>query len=249
MKAIDRLSPPDCLNNEIEDSRKNKISFYKNLWDKYGKVYPRWNSTCKDVDGISNIRKQLLKMSNSSCAYCGKKIGNSSLDVDHYLPLSQFPYIAYCWYNLIPACKACNQSSKRDFIPSSIKSKIIVEDIVANTIENKLLYNHKNLLTELHDRIIEPTFDNPEEHIQFNPEFYYYEPKTEIGKITINMFFNHKEVAEEWEKLSELIKELVQHNVSESLIIRIIDLYGYEYVGLKFYEYWLREKEEGRINR
>ena len=91
----------DSLNNDIEDSRKNKISFYKNLFDKNGKVYPRWNSTCKDDDGISIIRKHLLIMSNSSCAYCGKKIGNSSLDVDHYLPLKQFPYIAYCWYNLI----------------------------------------------------------------------------------------------------------------------------------------------------
>jgi len=129
MKPIDRLSVPDCLNNNIEQSRKNKLSFYENLWDKYGKVYPRWNTTCKDDDGISIIRKQLLKMSNSSCAYCGKKIGNSSLDVDHYLPLSQFPYIAYCWDNLIPACKACNQSSKRDFFPSSLKKIKIVEDI------------------------------------------------------------------------------------------------------------------------
>ena len=63
------------------------------------------------------------------------------------------------------------------------------------------------------------------------------------------MFFNHKEIAEEWEKLSDLIKELVQHNVSKYFTIKIIDLYGYEYVGLKFYEYWLKEKEEGRINR
>jgi len=63
------------------------------------------------------------------------------------------------------------------------------------------------------------------------------------------MFFNHKEIAEEWEKLSELIKELVKNNVSELLIAKIIDLYGYEYVGLKFYKYWLIEKDEGRINR
>ena len=116
------------------------------LADIFSQAFPRCNTTCKDADGISIIRKQLLKMSNSSCAYCGKKIGNSSLDVDHYLPLSQFQYIAYCWDNLIPACKACNQSSKRDFIPSSLKKIKIVEDsyrtIILMKIQDKAIFAH-----------------------------------------------------------------------------------------------------------
>lgn len=173
MKKIPRLSPPDCLNDGIPKYQEQKIHFYKNLKDAKGNIYPRWNTTCKEGEKISQIRKQLLEMSHNTCVYCGIKINDNSMDVDHYLPSSEFPYLAYCWDNLLPTCKTCNQNLKSNFSPDSLKNIKIVEQILSETFEHDLIYDKELLLNQIakDDRLIEPTFDNPEEHLQFNPEF------------------------------------------------------------------------------
>ncbi|MCP3874038.1 MAG: hypothetical protein GY699_12880 [Desulfobacteraceae bacterium] len=102
MKKIHRLPPPDCLDNQKQAHKKNK--FYEVLRDNNGKIKPRWNTACKEGGDISKIRKTLLEMSNQTCVYCGDKIYNTNMDVDHYLPSSKFPYLAYCWNNLLPSC-------------------------------------------------------------------------------------------------------------------------------------------------
>jgi len=253
MKKIERIPPPDCLNNDIKKSRNKKIGFYENLKDKQGNVYPRWNTTCKDTNDVSRIRTQLLKMSENTCIFCGERIGDSKMDVDHYLPKSQFPYVAYCWENLLPTCKYCNQTLKKDYIPSALKEKKIVESIISDKFEYDYIYDKQHLLTNIakDDRLIDPTFDDPEEHLEFNPEFYFYEGKTEIGKITADKLFNrHKEVAEKWEGLSRFIKNIVMIIDDDPLAIvssLIIDVAGYEHICLEFYEYWRNEKQAGRI--
>lgn len=251
MKKTDRISPPDCLDNDIEESGNRKISFYENLKDKHGDIYPRWNTTCKDEDGRARIRKRLAEMSDSCCAYCGNRLKLRDMEVDHYLPSARFPYLAYCWENMIPSCRHCN-NSKSHFTPASLENKKIGEHIVSDKYEFHYVYDKRRLLTEIarDDRLVDPTFDDPEEHLEFNPEFYFYEPKTETGRITAERLFNrHKEVAEKWEGISLFIKNLVSEGVSEQIIYDYIALHGYEYVCLKFYAYWLHEKQEGRINR
>jgi hypothetical protein len=96
MKKVDRLPPPDCLNNALPKIRKKNREFYKNLYDNKGRIRPRWNTTCKNGQEISKIRTHLLTMSSYCCVYCGKNIHNGEMDVDHYLPTSAFPYLAYC---------------------------------------------------------------------------------------------------------------------------------------------------------
>jgi hypothetical protein len=123
MKKIQRFAPPDCLNDQLFESKQKKIQFYEDLWDKNGKIKPRWNSSCKEGSLVSKIRERLLDMSNKTCVYCGIKINNTVMDVDHYLPSSEFPYLAYCWDNLLPSCKRCNQYIKSDFYPQSLAGK------------------------------------------------------------------------------------------------------------------------------
>ncbi|MDM8564697.1 HNH endonuclease [Candidatus Halobeggiatoa sp. HSG11] len=246
MNKINRLSSPDCLNNQIQSSKAKKIKFYENL--RYqGKIKPRWNTACKEGDKVSKIRQKLLQMSNETCVYCGIKIDDVTMDVDHYLPSSLFPYLAYSWDNLVPSCKKCNQNIKSDFSPASLTGKKIVENILSDNIEHELVYDKKQLLDSVNDRLIEPTFDNPEEHLEFNPEFYFYENKTKIGEITIRKFFVHKEVAEKWEELSKFIKKTIINSKNEQaaldMIKSFIELNGNEYVCLKFYQYWLQEKD------
>jgi uncharacterized protein (TIGR02646 family) len=248
MKKVERFSPPDCLNNDIPASRKKKRGFYQDL-RKNGTIRPRWNTTCKHGQKTSEIRRRLLEMSNGSCVYCGKNIHDGEMDVEHYLPKDDFPYLAYCWDNYVPSCKYCNQTAKRNFTPPALHGMAVVEAIVADRYPHDHIYNKESVLTQLagHDRLIEPTFDAPEEHLEFNPEFFFYQAKTSIGQRTIDTFFTHKEVSVKWEKISHLIKELVLLSAPESTIQAQIAVLGHEYVCWKFYEYWLREKEEGRI--
>jgi hypothetical protein len=58
-------------------------------------------------------------------------------------------------------------------VPDSIKNTKVVEEIVSDKFEHDLIYDKAYLLDDIakNDRLIEPTFDNPEEHLQFNPEF------------------------------------------------------------------------------
>ncbi|KHD08393.1 hypothetical protein PN36_13355 [Candidatus Thiomargarita nelsonii] len=255
MNKIHRLPPPACLDNQIQISKNKKIQFYENLWDNNGKIQPRWNTTCKKGGKVSKIRQTLLEMSNEACVYCGIKIDNTDMDVDHFLPSSQFPYLAYCWDNLLPSCKRCNQNSKSSFFPKSLTGTKIVENILSEKFQYDLIYDKAHILKFIakNDRLIEPTFDNPEEHLEFNPEFYFYESKTKIGDFTIRQFFSQKEVAEDWEGLSKFIKSLIVNSQDEQAALNMVKSYiqlqGKEYVCLKFYQYWLKEKQEGRIDR
>lgn len=186
-------------------------------------------------------------MSGGYCAYCGKLISIDEMDVDHYLPSSKYPYIAYCFDNFLPSCKKCNQTVKKDFSPNALKDKNVVEPIISDIYKNDFVYDKKNLLDNVckNHRLIDPSYDNPEDHLVFNTEFYFYEPKTAIGKITADMFFNkRKEVAENYEKVSLFIKDLVTANLGKEKILDFIKLYGYEYICLKFYEYWVNVIDE-----
>lgn len=245
MKKINRLSPPDCFDNNI--SKDEKIEYYQNT-GKGKTINPRWNNICKDTDGISLVRKKLLEMSGSSCVFCGVCVSDESFDVEHFLPKNKFPYLAYCFENYLPCCKICNQTRKKNFVPASLEGKEIVEDILQHIFPNAEIYNHIQLLQKTTDRILEPTFDNPEENLVFNAEFFCYEIKTEIGKITNRIFFDHKEVSEKWENISKHIKLLVFKTENYDEIVKsFILIDGYEYVSLAFLDYWKKEKEAGRI--
>ena len=242
MNRLKRLPPPPCLDNSIEENKMRKIEFYKNLRDKKGHIRPRWNTAFKEA------KLQLLKMSNYFCAYCGDRIDEKSMDIDHYLPKEHFGYLAYSWINYLPSCKKCNQSVKQSFTPKSIKGKKIIDLVLQEEFEYDYIFDDSYTVHQItQDRLIDPSYDNPEDHLEFNPEFFFYEAKTRIGELTNNKFFAHKEVAEKYEEISNHIKDLVFYNNPKKVVTDFLSLHGFEYVGLKFYEYWLNEKNEGRI--
>ena len=90
------------------------------------------------------------------------------------------------------------------------------------------------------DRIIEPSFDDIEEHLEFIPEASVYTAKTEIGKRTKELFFEHREVTKKMEKISNLVFQILSnqkeeiHNEFQSLI-RVT---GYSFYIDKYLEFW-----------
>lgn len=76
---------------------------------------------------------------------------------------------------MLPSCKHCNQNIKHDFVPEEIKKLSIVEDCAKDLITYNHIYDKEFVLNTLcsKSRIIEATFDNVEENLEFNAEFYY----------------------------------------------------------------------------
>ena len=70
------------------------------------------------------------RVDNEICPYCGRNYiyyachpTRSNKDtmvkpcIDHFLPKDQYPYLAMCYYNLIPSCTSCNNSFINSFCP------------------------------------------------------------------------------------------------------------------------------------
>ncbi|MEG1254833.1 HNH endonuclease signature motif containing protein [Clostridium sp.] len=247
MISFDRsliTKPTKLLDNEY------KKRIYLDLYDKDGNVKPRWNSIREN--NIRVVRDYLINITKGCCTYCGKKIKDSDMDVDHFLPSHEYNYLAYCLDNLVPSCKKCNQNYKNKFVPNEIKGKKIIEACMEQELEEfDYIYDKDIILNELcsESRLIEPTFDNVEEHVNFNPEFYMYEAKTKIGENTISMFFDKSEFVGELEEISNMVKEIVEKNRDDNyeIIEFLIRAQGYDFYYNKFYEYWQNEKVNNRL--
>lgn len=238
------VNAPTKLSN---DTYKKKI--YLDLYDENNNIKPRWNNIRENNKRV--IREHLINITNGCCAYCGKKIKDSDMDVEHFLPSHEYPYLAYCLENLLPSCKKCNQNYKNKFVPSEIKGKKIIEACMKKHKKFDYIYDKQMILNDLckNSRIIEPTFDNIEEHLVFNPEFYMYEAKSSMGENTKQMFFDKSEFIKELEEISAVVKEIVKMDREDNyeVIQYFIRLQGYAFYFNKFYEYWINEKENNRL--
>ncbi|AKD38416.1 hypothetical protein I926_05460 [Pasteurella multocida subsp. multocida OH4807] len=63
------------------------------------------------------------KTPNIQCPFCGG-IGEPN-ELDHFLPKANFAYYSISPYNLIPICKSCNQSYKKNFYPTDRNDQLI----------------------------------------------------------------------------------------------------------------------------
>lgn len=64
---------------------------------------------------VPEVKGILSEESGGKCIYCESKIGATTRgDVEHILPKSKFPLLAYEWGNLALACNECNRR-KNDY--------------------------------------------------------------------------------------------------------------------------------------
>ena len=232
MKKIQRSKEPTGFFNSEE-----KRNYYINLRNKAGKIQDRWN-----LDSVRHeLRSTLLDMSKNECSYCGRKISAGDMDIDHYLPKEKFPYLSYSFENYLPSCKHCNQSLKRNFSPKSLEkyNSMLGEEILESYIPGILSYHREDVLKECEDRIIEPSYDSIESHLQFDALSILYRTKTEIGENTNKIFFHHREAINELHKISKLVRQLINEGVTKDSILEIADLMGYRFYFEAFYEYWI----------
>ena len=133
------------------------------------------------IYGHDDVKEQLKKDQFEKCCFCeGKPVAFSAGDVEHFRPKAAilkdgersltFPayyWLVYDWSNLLFSCEVCNRRFKRNRFPLENE-----DDRISSHLEHDHLHREKPLL-------INPTMEDPEEHITFEAEV----PKPKNGSL------------------------------------------------------------------
>ncbi|PPK63885.1 HNH endonuclease [Actinokineospora auranticolor] len=91
------------------------------------------------------------------CMYCGD---NQGTDIDHFSPVALTPLLTFAWRNHLLACSACNSHHKRDRFPLDDRGKPL---------------------------LLDPTVDDPFDHLALSLTLGRYHPLTDRGAGTIDI--------------------------------------------------------------
>lgn len=107
-----------------------------------------------------SIRQKLALMAAGiqRCMYCGDNLGT---DIDHFDPISRTPLKTFEWLNHLLACSHCNSNKKRDRYPCDAAGECL---------------------------LIDPTRENPSEHLQLMLGSGEFVGQTRKGWETIEVF-------------------------------------------------------------
>lgn len=131
------------------------------------------------VYGADDLRAALEELSHQKCAYCESNItSGADWDVEHFRPKGRviendqhpgYYWLAYEWTNLFPSCAHCNQSRKdrKTFDdPTTLPAGGKVDQFpLANEATRAMAPG--NSLTREKRLLIDPSHDEPEEHVSF----------------------------------------------------------------------------------
>ncbi|MFI9817102.1 HNH endonuclease [Saccharothrix variisporea] len=92
------------------------------------------------------------------CMYCGDSQGT---DIDHFEPLSRNPVRTFDWLNHLLACATCNSNLKRDRFPVAADGTPL---------------------------LVDPTVEDPFDHLLLTPSLGQYVGLTDKGRATIEVF-------------------------------------------------------------
>ena len=173
-------------------------AWYQDLYKQSGEFKDRWNSQDKDESGTSSIRRQLKQMSDE-CAWCEQHL-DDGWQVDHWLPKAQFPLVVYHWENLLPACPACNRR-KGAVVPPGLHDQQVVDPLLRPLYPGARPFIKGELLPLLSDRLLDPSHDDPAEHLEFIPAALSFRGLTDAGTFTVRHLFSEKDDAKRWARL------------------------------------------------
>ena len=128
------------------------------------------------------VKDVLMRAHRNKCCYCETKLYTPGyLHVEHFRPKgavrqsstdsNKFPgyyWLAYCWENLLLACLDCN----------TIKGTVFPLDN-----PEQRARSHNDDLTREHERFVDPSREDPRDHIRFDRDLPIH--KTERGRHTI----------------------------------------------------------------
>ena len=80
-------------------------------------IYDIFVNGIYDGDGTFDKRNFIRNTGLKVCPYCGmeyiRPTNKSKKQIDHFFPKRKYPFLALCYYNLIPSCDTCNESPNK----------------------------------------------------------------------------------------------------------------------------------------
>ena len=127
---------------------------------------------------LRRFRQGLCKMQHHKCCYCEQIEMPVHNDVEHFRPVSKYPWLGWTWVNLFFACRACNQpGGKWDQFPLVDEAERLGWWMDPPGTEQPLL--------------VDPCLDDPREHIEFvylvERGRFVPQGKTERGRKTVDI--------------------------------------------------------------
>jgi uncharacterized protein (TIGR02646 family) len=143
------------------------------------------SSGAKRKKAFVEVRSLLKEMSSGRqrCMYCEDSEGT---DIDHFCPKSRYPDVAFVWANYFHACSHCNSNEKRSDFPLDPAGKAL---------------------------LLDPSVDDPYDHIAFVPQTGQFQGVTERGETTVEVFgLQRRETLQHgrqdaWRQMSALVRE------------------------------------------
>jgi uncharacterized protein (TIGR02646 family) len=136
------------------------------------------------IYGHKTVKEALIKAQHGKCFLCESKITHISHgDVEHFRPKAAYRqsasdtlhtgyyWLAYEWSNLFLACQLCNQVFKKNLFPLSNPTARAT--------------SHKKSLNKEKPLYLDPSVDDPEQHISFRREVPFPVGSSARGKATI----------------------------------------------------------------
>lgn len=122
-----------------------------------GTVARRRWKDARDLRGLLRVELCRFAAGLDRCMYCGENVGT---DVDHFDPVTRNPLRAFDWTNHLLACSRCNSEAKGFAFPCGPGGEAL---------------------------LIDPTVDDPYDHLRLNLSIGDYQGRTERGEVTIDV--------------------------------------------------------------
>jgi hypothetical protein len=122
MIQLTKLEEPQLLADGKEVWKQDLLSYYNLINDKYTVITGlKIPATVKNRYNDEQIKEQLKRETFEKCVYCESKMLHISFaDIEHILPKSIRPDLAFNWMNLTLACEKCNRTAKNDYYDEAI---------------------------------------------------------------------------------------------------------------------------------
>jgi uncharacterized protein (TIGR02646 family) len=129
-------------------------------------------------DSYNRFRPGLCEMQHHKCCYCERIEMPVHNDVEHFRPVSIYPWLGWTWVNLFFACRACNQQGGK-------AAEFPLVDEVAR------LEWWEDPPGAEQPLLVDPCLDDPREHIEFvylvDRSRFVPQGKTERGRKTVGI--------------------------------------------------------------
>jgi uncharacterized protein (TIGR02646 family) len=150
--------------------------------DRKSEMQRLWDARSHQV--FDEIRSTLKAMASGleRCMYCEDSAGT---DIEHFWPKSLYPERAFSWENHLLACSGCNSNYKRDQFPLDEAGRPL---------------------------LIEPTTEDPREHLDLSSKTGRFEARTIKGQKSIEVFGLSRDALEKGRKSAwRIISLLLLH--------------------------------------